>query len=179
VVDIMLPIQDGLSLVQSARQEGIATPIIFLSAKRELDDRIRGLRAGGDDYLCKPFAFSELLVRLQALVRRATGAVEPTCLTLDDLKMDALKRCVTWKGRKICLQPRELALLEYLLRNQGRVVSKTSLMEHVWDYSFDPQTSVVETAVSRLRAKLGEVCGDRELIRTVRGIGYVLDRPES
>ncbi len=177
VVDIMLPYRDGLSLVEAARRTGITTPIIFLSAKRELDDRIRGLQAGGDDYLVKPFAFSELLARIQALLRRASGAVEPVRLGVGELEMDLVRRRVSCEGREIVLQPREFALLEYLLRHKGSVVSKVMLMEHVWDYSFDPETSVVETTVSRLRAKLAEGCGSNgELIRTVRGIGYVLDR---
>ena len=175
VVDIMLPARDGLSLVQSARRSGVATPIIFLSARREVDDRIRGLQAGGDDYLVKPFAFSELLARVQALVRRATGVAEAVRLVAGDLEMDLVKRRVLRGGREITLQPREFTLLEYLMRHQGTVVSKISLMEHVWDYSFDPETSVVETTVSRLRAKLNEVrTEDADLIQTVRGIGYVL-----
>jgi two-component system, OmpR family, response regulator len=179
VVDIMLPRLDGLTLVQRARQTGVITPIIFLSARREVDDRIRGLGAGGDDYMVKPFAFSELLARLQALVRRATGAMEPVRLAAGELEMDLVKRLVTWHGREIGLQPREFALLEYLLRNKNSVVSKIMIMEHVWDYGFDPETSLVETTVSRLRAKLNEGGeGDRtsagELIRTVRGVGYVL-----
>ncbi|NTV94434.1 MAG: response regulator transcription factor [Thiobacillus sp.] len=177
VVDIMLPFRDGLTLVRDARMAGIATPIIFLSAKRELDDRILGLQVGGDDYLVKPFAFSELLVRVQALVRRATGVVEPVRLADGDLEMDLVKRKVTRSGREIALQPREFTLLEYLLRHKGSVVSKITLMEHVWDYSFDPETSVVETTVSRLRNKLHEGFeGQPELIRTVRGVGYVLGR---
>lgn len=175
VVDIMLPYRDGLSLVQSARRSGVATPIIFLSAKREVDDRVRGLQAGADDYLVKPFAFSELLARVQALVRRATGTSEPIRLVAGDLEMDVLRRRVTRAGREIALQPREFTLLEYLMRQQGSVVSKISLMEHVWDYSFDPETSVVETTVSRLRAKLNEGRSpEADLIQTVRGIGYVL-----
>ena len=175
VVDVMLPFRDGLTLVQSARRSGVATPIIVLSARREVDDRVRGLQAGADDYLGKPFAFSELLARIQALVRRAAGAVEPVRLVAGDLEMDIVKRRVTRAGREIALQPREFALLEYLLRQQDNIVSKISLMEHVWDYSFDPETSVVETTVSRLRTKLN--AGRRaesDLIQTVRGIGYVL-----
>lgn len=176
IIDIMLPVRDGLSVVQSARRNGVATPIIFLSARREVDDRICGLQAGGDDYLVKPFAFSELLARVQALVRRATGAVEAVRLVAGDLEMDLVKRRVLRGGREITLQPKEFMLLEYLMRHQSSVVSKISLMEHVWDYSFDPETSVVETAVSRLRAKLSEGRNEEpELIRTVRGIGYVLD----
>jgi two-component system OmpR family response regulator len=175
VVDIMLPFRDGLAVVQSARRGGVATPIIFLSAKREVDDRVRGLKAGADDYLVKPFAFSELLARIQALVRRAAGTSEPVRLAAGDLEMDLVRRHVTRAGREIVLQPREFALLEYLMRQQGSVVSKISLMEHVWDYSFDPETSVVETTVSRLRAKLNEGrSAEADLIQTVRGIGYVL-----
>lgn len=177
VVDIMLPGRDGLTLVRDARVAGIATPIIFLSARRELDDRILGLQVGGDDYLVKPFAFSELLARVQALVRRASGVVEPVRLAEGDLEMDLVKRRVTRAGREIALQPREFTLLEYLLRHKGSVVSKITLMEQVWDYSFDPETSVVETAVSRLRNKLNDGFeGGPELIRTVRGVGYVLGR---
>jgi two-component system OmpR family response regulator len=175
VVDIMLPFRDGLSVVQAARLGGVATPIIFLSARREVDDRIRGLQAGADDYLVKPFAFSELLARLKAIIRRASGVTDPVRLVAGDLEVDVIRRRVTRAGKEIALQPRELALLEYLMRHQGAVVSKVSLMEHVWDYSFDPETSVVETAVSRLRAKLGDArSGESELIQTVRGIGYVL-----
>jgi two-component system OmpR family response regulator len=173
VVDIMLPFIDGLTLVQSARQTGVTTPIIFLSAKRELDDRIRGLQAGGDDYLVKPFAFSELHARIQALARRASGVAEPVKLIAGELEMDLVRRKVTRAGREIQLQPREFTLLEYLLRHRGSVVSKLTLIEHVWDYSFDPQTSVVETTVSRLRTKLQEgTDGGGDLIRTVRGVGY-------
>jgi DNA-binding response OmpR family regulator len=169
----MLPFIDGLTLVQSARQTGVTTPIIFLSAKRELDDRIRGLQAGGDDYLVKPFAFSELQARIQALVRRASGVAEPVKLIAGELEMDLVRRKVTRAGREIQLQPREFTLLEYLLRHRGSVVSKLTLIEHVWDYSFDPQTSVVETTVSRLRTKLQEGAdGGVDLIRTVRGVGY-------
>lgn len=174
VVDIMLPRLDGLSLVANIRAAGRSTPVIFLSARRELDDRVRGLQVGGDDYLVKPFAFSELLARLQALLRRASGATESTCLTLGDLKLDILKRRVTRAGKPIDLQPREFSLLEYMMRNIGTVVSKTTIMEHVWDYNFDPETNVVETCVCRLRTKLNEGAGP-ELIRTVRGVGYVLD----
>lgn len=174
VVDIMLPKLDGLALVGRIRADACRTPVIFLSAKREIDDRIRGLQVGGDDYLVKPFAFSELLARLQALVRRSTGAAESTTLTLGDLKLDIVKRRVSRDGRAIDLQPREFSLLEYMMRNVGKVVSKTTIMEHVWDYNFDPETNVVETCVCRLRTKLNEGA-DRDLIRTIRGVGYVLD----
>jgi len=175
VFDIMLPFLDGLAAVQTARGAGLTTPVIFLSARRKVDDRIRGLQVGGDDYLVKPFAFSELLARIQALIRRATGVAETQCLAMGDLEMDLAKRRVSLGGRDLPLPPREFALLEYLLRNKCQVVSKISLMEHVWDYSFDPETSVVETTVSRLRTKLNECAAGRgELIHTVRGIGYVL-----
>ncbi len=174
VVDIMLPKLDGLSLVAAIRDAGCRTPVIFLSAKREIDDRIRGLQVGGDDYLVKPFAFSELLARLQALMRRASGATESMCLTLGNLKLDIVKRRVTREGKPVDLQPREFSLLEYMMRNVGKVISKTTIMEHVWDYNFDPETNVVETCVCRLRIKLNEGT-DRDIIRTVRGVGYVLD----
>ena len=176
VVDIMLPRKDGLSLVAEARSRKVSTPVIFLSAKREVDDRIRGLAAGGDDYLGKPFAFSELLARIQALIRRATGATEATRLSVQDIEMDMNRRRVTRAGKTVELQPREYALLEYLLRNAGRVVSKTMIMEHVWDYNFDPGTNVVETCVCRLRSRLDEGF-TTESIRTLRGVGYIIDAP--
>lgn len=174
IVDILLPEKDGISLVSAARGRRVNTPVIFLSAKREVDDRIRGLQAGGDDYLVKPFAFAELLARLQALIRRATGAAEATQVKVGDLEMDLLKHCVSRAGRPVDLQPREFRLLEYLMRNPGRVLSKTMIMERVWDYDFDPETNVVETCVCRLRGKLNEGF-DQKLIRTIRGVGYVLD----
>ncbi len=174
VVDIMLPKRDGLTLVGSIRGSGCRTPVIFLSARREINDRVQGLQVGGDDYLVKPFAFSELLARLQALMRRASGASESTNLTVGDLRLDIVKRRVTWDGKYIDLQPREFSLLEYMMRNVGKVVSKTTIMEHVWDYNFDPETNVVETCVCRLRTKLKEGAG-RDVIRTIRGVGYVLD----
>jgi DNA-binding response OmpR family regulator len=173
VVDIMLPKMDGLTLIEELRSRGVTTPVLILSAKRSVDDRVRGLQRGGDDYLTKPFAFAELLARVQALIRRASATPEPTSLTYGDLSMDFLKREVVRGGRRIELQPREFALLEYLLRNAGRVVTKTMILEHVWDYQFDPQTNVVDVLVSRLRKKV-----DRDfpikLIHTVRGVGYVL-----
>ncbi|MFH1739940.1 MAG: response regulator transcription factor [bacterium] len=176
VVDIMLPKMDGLTLVETLRKQGVNTPVIFLSAKREVDDRVRGLQSGGDDYLVKPFAFTELLARLQALIRRSTGAVEATRLKAGDLELDLLKHRVSRAGRSIEIQPREFILLEYLMRNTGRVVSKTMIMEHVWDYDFDPQTNVVEACVCRLRSRLNEGF-EKNIIRTVRGVGYVLDNP--
>ena len=174
VIDIMLPKLDGLSLVQSLRREGIRTPVIILSARAGVDDRVRGLQAGGDDYLTKPFAFSELLARVQALIRRATQTTEPTRLTVGDLTLDLLTREVKRGSEKIDLQAREFALLEYLMRNTGRVVTKTMILEHIWDYSFDPQTNVVDVLVHRLRAKVDR---DRTLIHTMRGVGYVLKAP--
>jgi two-component system, OmpR family, response regulator len=171
VVDIMLPKLDGLNLVQKLRKEGVRTPVIFLSAKASVDDRVKGLQAGGDDYLTKPFAFSELLARVQALIRRSTNAAEPTRLTVGDLTLDLLTREVTRGGEKIDLQSREFALLEYLMRNTGRVVTKTMIMEHIWDYSFDPQTNVVDVLVFRLRNKIDK---EKTLVHTIRGVGYVL-----
>ncbi|HEX4644286.1 MAG TPA: response regulator transcription factor [Verrucomicrobiae bacterium] len=171
VIDIMLPKLDGLSLVQKLRKEGVRVPVIILSAKASVDDRIKGLQAGGDDYLTKPFAFSELLARVQALIRRASNAGEPTRLSAGDLSLDLVKREVARNGEKIELQPREFALLEYLLRHAGRVVTKTMIMEHIWDYSFDPQTNVVDLLVSRLRNKIDK---EKKLVQTIRGVGYVL-----
>jgi two-component system, OmpR family, response regulator len=173
VVDIMLPKLDGLSLIDQLRQKKINTPVIILSAKGSVDDRVKGLQSGSDDYLTKPFAFSELLARVQALIRRAGGLSEPTQLTVGDLSMNLLTREVIRERRRIELQPIEFSLLEYLLRNAGRVVSKTMIMEHVWDYNFDPQTNVVEARISRLRDKLDRDFA-KKLIHTIRGVGYVL-----
>jgi two-component system OmpR family response regulator len=173
IVDVMLPRRDGLSLIETLRQRGIMTPVLILSARREIDDRVRGLQAGGDDYLTKPFAFAELLARVQALVRRATRTPEPTTLTVDDLVLDLLSRRVTRAGRTLDLRPREFALLEYLMRNAGRVVSKTMILSHVWAYNFDPQTNIVDVLVSRLRDKVDRPF-EKKLLHTVRGVGYVL-----
>ena len=173
VLDIMLPKLDGLSLLRRLRQEKIRTPVLILSAKASVDDRVKGLQAGGDDYLTKPFAFSELLARVQALIRRATHVAEPSSLIAAGITMDLLSREVTRAGRKIELQSREFALLELLLRHSGRAVSKTMIMEHVWDYSFDPQTNVVDVLVHRLRSKVDKDF-DVKLIHTIRGVGYVL-----
>jgi DNA-binding response OmpR family regulator len=173
VIDIMLPGMDGLSIIDELRRHRVKLPVIILSAKRSLDDRIEGLHAGGDDYLTKPFAFSELLARIQALLRRASDTPEPTGITIGDLYIDLRKRLVTRADRKIVLQPREFSLLEYLARNTGRVVSKTMIMEHVWDYNFDPQTNVVESRICRLRQKIDNGF-DNPLIHTMRGMGYVL-----
>jgi two-component system OmpR family response regulator len=173
VIDIMLPGLDGLSIIDELRQHRNKLPVIILSAKRSLDERVEGLHAGGDDYLTKPFAFTELLARVQALIRRASDIPEPTGLTVGDLSIDILRRTVTRAGKKIELQPREFSLIEYLARNSGRVVSKTMIMEHVWDYNFDPQTNVVESRICRLREKVDKGF-DTQLIHTVRGTGYVL-----
>ena len=173
VVDIMLPGLDGLSIIDELRQRRNKLPVIILSAKRSLDERIEGLQAGGDDYLTKPFAFTELLARVQALIRRASAIPEPTGITVGDLSIDLLKRSVMRGAKKIDLQPREFALLEYLARNTGRVVSKTMIMERVWDYNFDPQTNIVESRICRLRDKIDKGF-NTPLIHTVRGAGYVL-----
>jgi two-component system, OmpR family, response regulator len=175
VVDLMLPGLDGLSLIERLRQEKVMTPVIILSAKGSIDDRVKGLQTGGDDYLSKPFAFSELLARVQALIRRASGAQEPTRLSYGDLSIDMLTREVRRGGSRIDLQPLEYSLLEYLMRNAGRVVSKTMIMEHVWDYHFDPQTNVVEARICRLRDKVDKEF-EEKLIHTVRGVGYALRR---
>lgn len=177
VVDIMLPSIDGLTIIDELRRRQVQLPVIILSAKRSVDERVKGLQAGGDDYLTKPFAFAELHARIQALIRRATHAPEPTAITVGDLRMDLLSHVVLRGEHTINLQPREFALLEYLARNANRVVSKTMIVEHVWGYNFDPQTNVVESRISRLRDKLdGEF--DEPMIHTVRGLGYVLKRPE-
>src|SRR6058998_2416226 len=171
VVDLMLPKLDGLGLIQQARAHGVRTPVLILSAKASVDDRVKGLQAGGDDYLTKPFAFSELLARVQALIRRATQTAEPTKLTVGDLTLELLSRQATRGAERIELQPREFSLLEYLMRNPGRTVTKTMILEHVFDYSFDPQTNVVDVLVHRLR---GKVDPDRTRLHTIRGVGYVL-----
>lgn len=172
VLDLMLPKLDGLSLLRQLRKEKVNTPVLILSAKATVDDRVKGLQAGGDDYLTKPFAFSELLARVQALIRRATHTVEPTTLTAAGVTLDLLAREVRREGRTIELQSREFSLLELLMRTPGRVVTKTMILEHVWDYSFDPQTNVVDVLVHRLRAKLDKDF-DVKLIQTIRGVGYV------
>ncbi len=173
VVDIMLPGMDGLTLIESLRSEGVNTPVLILSAKHSVDDKIRGFHKGGDDYLTKPFSFSELLVRIQALIRRSTMAAPSNALVVEDLKLDLMTRKVTRGDREISLQPREFALLEYLMRNAGNVVSKTMILEHVWDYHFDPQTNVVDVLVHRLRNKIDRGF-EKSLIQTIRGVGYVL-----
>ncbi len=173
IVDLMLPKRDGLSVIRHLRREKITTPVIILSAKDSVDDRVRGLTTGSDDYLSKPFAFAELLARVQALIRRASGAAEATRLTVGNLSLDLVTREVTRDGRRIDLQPLEYSLLAYLMRNTGKVISKTMIMEHVWHYNFDPQTNVVEARVCRLRDKIDKGFASR-LLHTVRGVGYVL-----
>jgi len=174
IFDLMLPLMDGLSLIKMVRGKGVTSPILVLSARNSVDDRVRGLKAGGDDYLVKPFAFSELAARVDALHRRATGLAEPSRLSVADLSLDLQRHKVFRDGQVIDLQPKEYILLEYLIRHTGRVVSKTMIMEHVWDYNFDPQTNVVEARISRLREKVDRPFGDC-LIHTVRGVGYVLE----
>jgi two-component system OmpR family response regulator len=173
IVDLMLPHRDGLSVIDELRRRGRTTPVLILSARRSVDDRVRGLQAGGDDYLTKPFAFAELLARVQALVRRASRAPEPTTLSVEDLTLDLLTRKVTRGGTGIELRPREFALLEFLMRNAGKVVSKTMILSHVWEYNFDPQTNIVDVLVSRLRDRIDRPF-ERKLLQTVRGVGYVI-----
>ena len=174
IIDVMLPKLDGISLVQNLRRDGVKMPIIFLSARGSVEDRVKGLQSGGDDYLTKPFSFAELLARVQAMIRRTTQATaEPTRLSVGDLSMDLLTREVTRAGQKIELQPREFALLEYLLRNTGKVVTKAMILEHIFDYSFDPQTNVVDVLVHRLRGKVDKEF-PKKMIQPYRGIGYAL-----
>jgi two-component system OmpR family response regulator len=173
VVDRMLPGLDGLSIVRALRADGNDTPVLILSALGEVDDRVKGLRAGGDDYLTKPFAFSELLARLEVLSRRRSAPQSESTLKVGDLEMDLLSREVRRSGTLIDLQPREFRLLEFLMRNAGHVVTRTMLLEHVWDYHFDPQTNVIDVHVSRLRGKIDKGF-DTPMIHTVRGAGYVL-----
>ncbi len=177
IVDRMLPHLDGLSLIKELRAAGNHTPILILSALAQVDDRITGLRAGGDDYLIKPFSFHELLARIEALGRRYTTADKPTTLKVADLEMDLLSRTVTRAGQVIDIQAREFRLLEYMLRHKGQVVTRTMLLEHVWDYNFDPQTNVIDVHVSRLRSKLNRN-SQVPLIRTIRGTGYSIDDPD-
>lgn len=173
VVDVMLPGLDGLALVSTLRAEKIGLPVIMLSARATVDDRIRGLQSGGDDYMTKPFSFSELRARVQSLLRRATQVDAPTELRAAGVVMNLVTREVEREGRKIELHPREFALLEYFLRNPGRVLTKTLILEHIWDYSFDPQTNVVDVLVCRVRGKVDRDF-DRKLIQTIRGVGYAL-----
>jgi two-component system OmpR family response regulator len=173
ILDRMLPKLDGLAILRTLRASGDATPVLVLSALGEVEDRVAGLRAGGDDYLVKPFAFSELHARLEALVRRHAGEAPATRLQVADLQLDVLSREVRRAGTPIALQPREFRLLEYLMRRAGQVVTRTMLLEHVWDYHFDPQTNVIDVHISRLRAKIDKGF-DPPLLHTVRGAGYIL-----
>jgi two-component system OmpR family response regulator len=173
VVDRMLPKRDGLSLVSEVRKRGVRTPVLILSALGQVDDRVTGLRAGGDDYLSKPYAFSELLARIEALARRIAPQSADTVYKIGDLELDRLAHRVTRSGQEIPLQPREFRLLEYLLRHAGQVVTRTMLLENVWDYHFDPQTNVIDVHVSRLRSKIDKGF-DRPLLHTVRGAGYMI-----
>ncbi|TAD90123.1 MAG: DNA-binding response regulator [Alphaproteobacteria bacterium] len=177
IVDRMLPFADGLKIVQAMRAAGIKTPVLFLSALGQVDDRVKGLKAGGDDYLVKPYAFSELLARLEAMLRRGAGPQVETKLRVSDMVMDLLGRTVTRAGKDIDLQPREFQLLEYLMRNAGHVVTRTMLLEHVWDYHFDPQTNVIDVHISRLRQKIDKGF-EPPLLHTVRGSGYCLRGPD-
>ncbi len=176
ILDIMLPKIDGLQVLRRIRDSKKLVPVILLSAKASVDDRVAGLQSGADDYLTKPFAFSELLARVQALIRRATHTAEPTALAVGDLSVDLLSREVTRGSQSINLQGREFALLELLMRHAGRPVTKTMILEHIWDYSFDPQTNVVDVLVHRLRSKI-EKDSSTKLLSTVRGVGYVLKKP--
>ena len=176
VLDIMLPKLDGLSVLHVIRREKQLVPVLLLSAKASVDNRVAGLQAGADDYLTKPFAFSELLARLQALIRRATHVAEPTTLAVGELSMNLLTREVLRAGQKIELQSREFALLELLMRHPGRPITKTMILEHVWDYSFDPQTNVVDVLAHRLRSKLDKGFASK-IVHTIRGVGYVIKPP--
>ena len=173
IIDIMLPGMDGLAIIDELRSRSRKLPVIILSAKRSVEDRLKGFDTGSDDYLTKPFALSELLARLAALIRRATNVAEPTSLSFHDLKLDLMSRTVTRGDTRIHLQPREFSLLEYLMRHPERVISKTMIMEHVWDYNFDPQTNLVEARICKLREKIDKDFAE-PLIHTVRGVGYVL-----
>lgn len=175
IIDIMLPGMDGFTLIEKLRADRITMPVIVLSAKNSVADKIRGLQNGGDDYLVKPFSFSELVARIQALLRRAGASAESSTLTVGDLVIDLLSRKVYRGSERIDIQPLEFSLLEYLARNAGRVVSKTMIMEHVWEYNFDPQTNIVETRMCRLREKIDKPFPEK-LIHTVRGFGYVMER---
>jgi two-component system OmpR family response regulator len=177
IIDIMLPKLDGLTLIETLRHQKIETPVIILSAKRSVDDRIKGLHMGSDDYLTKPLVFGELLARVRALMRRGRISDEPSHLQCGDLSVNLLNREITRSGKKIELQPREFNLLEYLIRNRGNVVSKTMILEHIYDYQFDPQTNVVDVLVCRLRNKIDKDFSAK-MIHTIRGVGYVLKESE-
>ncbi|WP_027575713.1 response regulator transcription factor [Bradyrhizobium sp. WSM1743] len=175
-IDRMLPDIDGISVMRQLRDDGIASPFLIISALGEVDDRVRGLRAGGDDYLVKPFSFTELLARLEALGRRSETIAKETLLRVGDLAIDLIARSASRRGRKIPLLPREFQLLEYLVRNEGRVVSRAMLLQHVWDLHFDPSTNIIDVYVGRVRRKVDDA-QDYPLIHTIRGIGYCLRAP--
>ncbi len=178
IVDRMLPELDGLSVIQQLRQDGFNTPVLILSALADVDERVKGLRAGGDDYLSKPYAFAELLARIEGLSRRPAGEPQATRLEVGDLEIDLLARTAKRAGTEIILQPREFKLLEYLMRNAGSVVTRTMLLENVWDYHFDPQTNVIDVHISRLRSKIDKEF-DASMLHTVRGAGYMIRAPQS
>lgn len=173
IIDRMLPRRDGLSIIESIRAEGVTTPVLILSALGEVDDRVTGLRAGGDDYLTKPYAFTELLARIEVLARRSSPTEAQTTFQVSDLSLDRLSRKVERAGETILLQPREFRLLEYLMKHAGQVVTRTMLLENVWDYHFDPQTNVIDVHMSRLRAKIDKGY-DTPLLHTIRGAGYMI-----
>ncbi len=177
IVDIMLPKLDGLSVVNMLRQQDNPLPVLILSAKNTVNDRVKGLQSGSDDYLVKPFAFSELVARLNALARRRTNIAQSSVLSIGEIVLDLHRRKVLVNNQEILLQPKELILLEYLLRNKGRVISKTMIMEYVWDYNFDPQTNVVEAKISKLRSKLAEAT-EKNYIHTLKGLGYVCEEKD-
>lgn len=174
VIDIMLPYVDGFTVIETMRKKGRTCPVIILSARDSLDDKVHGLQTGGDVYLAKPFSIAELLANVQAQLRRVEMKAEPTTLTVADLTIDLLTRKVQRAGQKIDIPPREYELLEYLMRNTGQVVTRSMIIEHVWEYNFDPETTIVETRIYKLREKIDKPF-ERELIHTVRGIGYVLE----
>ena len=178
IIDRMLPKRDGLSLIEELRRMGNMTPVLILSALDDVDERVTGLKAGGDDYLTKPYQLSELTARLQALSRRAQAGVQGTVLHVGDLTLDLIKHKVTRSGRNVNLQPREFRLLEYLMQHAGQVVTRSMLLENVWDYHFDPQTNVIDVQISRLRSKIDKDF-DTPLLHTVRGAGYKLQEAQS
>jgi two-component system, OmpR family, response regulator len=175
-IDRMIPGIDGLSIIRRLREDGVVTPALIISALGEVDDRVRGLRAGGDDYLVKPFAFAEMLARVDALARRSTVVMKDTVLRVGDLKIDLVSRAVTRKGRAVDLLPREFQVLEYLVRNQGQVVPRAMLLQHVWDLHFDPTTNIIDVYVGRVRRKVDDQ-QDYPLIHTVRGVGFCVRAP--
>ena len=177
VIDIMLPKLDGISVIKQMRQNNVGTPVIILSARGSVDDRIKGLQTGSDDYLTKPFAFTELVARLQALIRRKHNNNDPTFLSVGELSIDLLRHEVSRAGKHIDLQPREFALLEYMMRNADIVISKTMIMQHIWNYNFDPQTNVVDVLVCRVRNKIDKDF-EAKMIHTIRGVGYILKNPQ-